>query len=170
MSSPTRDLSPPITATADPPASAIAADAADKGSREQSQQAAAQEAADVLARHAHDGQNLTLQTADGECLALPPRAVECLKSVLRALADGHDAEVTRLYAEMTTMEVADFLDMPATSVFELMESGAIPFYKVGRNRRIHRKDAEAYREAYEKELHEVLDILTAEAQALDLYD
>ena len=60
MSSPTLDRSPSMSAVAEPPASATATDPADNGSRQQSQQAAAQEAVDILSRHAHDADVLRL--------------------------------------------------------------------------------------------------------------
>ena len=130
-----------------------------------------QETIAALERHAQNGASLKLHVDDGgECIVLPPDAVKHLLSILKAYAQGHDVAITRLYAEMTTMEVAHYLDMPAKFVVELLEKGELPYHRVGRHRRILRKDAEAYREARDKELHEVLDFLTAEAQALSLYD
>ena len=71
---------------------------------------------------------------------------------------------------MTTMEVAHYLDMPAKFVVELLENGELPYHRVGRHRRILRKDAEAYRQKEYEKTMEALDFITAESQAMGLYD
>ena len=130
-----------------------------------------QESVAALERHAQNGASLKLHVDDGgECIVLPPDAVKHLLSILKAYAQGHDVAITRLYAEMTTMEVAHYLDMPAKFVVELLEKGELPYHRVGRHRRILRKDAEAYRQKEYEKTMEALDFITAESQAMGLYD
>ena len=44
-------------------------------------------------------------------------------------------------------EAARLLSVGRSTLYELMESGAIPFVKIGRSRRIRREALEAYIEA-----------------------
>ena len=54
---------------------------------------------------------------------------------------------------------------------KLLETGKIPFHKVGTHRRVRKRDLDAYKEKRNRESHRLLDELVAEAQELELgYD
>ena len=126
----------------------------------------------TLERYAQNGASLKLHVdgGGGECIVLPPDAVKHLLSILKAYAQGHDVSVTRLYAELTTGEAAKLLRVSRPYMVKLLESGELPFHKVGRNRRVLREDVMKYKLKRRKKRKAILAELTAEGQALGLYD
>ena len=53
---------------------------------------------------------------------------------------------------------------------KLLDSGELPFHKAGRNRRVLREDVMKYKWKRRKQRKAILAELTAEGQALGLYD
>jgi excisionase family DNA binding protein len=73
-----------------------------------------------------------------------------------------------LYTELTTQEAADLLNVSLPFLVKLIKSGALPYRKVGKHRRIYLRDVLAYKEAIDRARHETLDELVAQAQELNL--
>ena len=59
-----------------------------------------------------------------------------LAQVLDLLANGQGVQIIPKDAELTTQQAADVLNVSRPYVVGLLESGQIPFRKVGRHRRI----------------------------------
>ena len=59
-----------------------------------------------------------------------------LAQVLGLLEKGHGVQIIPKDAELTTQQAADVLNVSRPYVIGLLESGQIPFRKVGRHRRI----------------------------------
>lgn len=69
---------------------------------------------------------------------------------------------------LTTQEAADLLKVSRPFVIKLLESGKIPFHKVGKHRRIAKQDFIAYRDSLRAQRQASLDKLAQQAQDLDM--
>lgn len=111
---------------------------------------------------------LELTGGEGVSVALPARAVEALIEVLQQLALGHDVAVLPIHAELTTQQAADVLNVSRPHIIKLVESGKLPFRKVGSHRRVRLSDVLTYKRLDDARRAEAADALAAEAQALGL--
>ena len=133
----------------------------------------AHESSIVLARHVQKGENLKLRVADGEqeeVIVLPAPLVALLMGILRMMAKGVGVALTPLHSELTTGQAADLLHVSRPYLVKLLEAGDIPYYKVGRHRRVRREDVMNYKIAIDRRRESILDELVAESQELGLYD
>lgn len=105
---------------------------------------------------------------DSEKVELPPSAVKVLSKTLSYLAQGKDVTVIPQTVDVTTQKAADILRVSRPFFIKLLESGEIPFRKVGKHRRILLEDIIAYKEQIDRQRLETLEKLTAQAQELDL--
>ena len=69
--------------------------------------------------------------------------------------------------ELTTQEVADFLNVSRQYVVQLLDQGAIPHTKVGTHRRVRFGDLQAYKEIRDGQRRTVLARLSED---LGMYD
>lgn len=102
--------------------------------------------------------------AQNHSVQLPPEAVPALLEILEALEQGDSVRVVREQTELTTTEAARQLHVSRPYLVKLLEQGAMPFRKVGNQRRIRREDFDAYKQADEERRHALLEQLTREAQ------
>lgn len=111
-----------------------------------------------------------LRFGDGpdDVVHLPAEALEPLLAVLRQLAQGHDVAVLPVQAELTTQQAADALNVSRPFVIKLMESGQLPFRRVGTHRRVRLTDVLTYKQLDDARRADAADALAAEAQALGL--
>ena len=133
----------------------------------------ARESYEKLAPFVEAKQPLTFIVANEEHqepIQLPEGVVALLRDILEAMAAGHGITLIPQHAELTTVEAADILHVSRPYLIKLLETGEIPFHKVGRHRRIRREDVMAYKEAIDQRREAVLDELVAESQELGLYD
>lgn len=77
---------------------------------------------------------------------VPSLLTPILISVLREIAKGHGVRAVATHAELSTQEAAGILGVSRPHVIGLAESGAIPFTKVGKHRRMRLEDVLNYRE------------------------
>ena len=111
-----------------------------------------------------------LVTGEGETIevTLPASAVSVLVETLGHLAKGQEVKVFPVSPEITTQEAAEMLYVSRPFLVQLLESGKIPFRKVGKHRRIRREDVERYKQQIDEARLKVLDELTAQAQELGM--
>ena len=82
-----------------------------------------------------------------EEVELPVNVVHALVRILDELSEGRDVAVLTEGegGEVTTSQAAEMLGMSRPTLINLLESGAIPFRKVGTHRRMALADVLAYR-------------------------
>ena len=109
---------------------------------------------------------------EGEELQIdvPPAVLPLLVALLRELAKGRDVAVTSMDAELTTQQAADLLNVSRPFLIGLLETGDIPFRRTGNRRKITLDDLLAYKRQDRPKRLQAMAELTAESQALGLYD
>ncbi len=70
--------------------------------------------------------------------------------------------------ELTTQEAADILQLSRPYLIELLESGEIPYRKVGSRRRVLTQDVISYKNRIDAVRMETLAQLSAQAQELNM--
>ncbi len=122
-----------------------------------------------LRRASRHGKTLTLKAESmTEPMVLPIEAIAALQNALDDLAAGVPVEGPP--EEMTTQELADLLNVSRPYVVSLLESGEIPFRKVGTKRRVLRSDALTYKQVDDEGRYAAIRELTEESEALGLYE
>lgn len=101
---------------------------------------------------------------------IPASVQRLLFAVVQELARGQAVSVTSLQRDLTTQQAADLLNVSRPFLVKLLESGAIPFHKVGTHRRIHLQDLLNYRHQRSEERRAALTELAREAQEQGLYE
>lgn len=91
---------------------------------------------------------------------------DCFKEVEKMI--GHAAKGRGGIYDLRVSEVAKKLRVSESFVRSLCDSGQLPFYKVGQERRVKGKDVEVYLESRKLKTQEFLDDLANDAQDMDL--
>ncbi len=73
-------------------------------------------------------------------IAIPPGALRLLVDMLTQLGQGRAVTVLPQNAELTTQEVADYLNVSRPYVVKLIEEERLPARKVGTRRRVAFED------------------------------
>jgi len=91
--------------------------------------------------------------------------------MLSQMGQGNAVTLLPIHTELTTQEAANLLNVSRPHLVKLLETGKIPFHKVGNHRRVRFEDLMEYKESIDQQRMETLDKLTAQAQELNLgYD
>lgn len=101
---------------------------------------------------------------------LPVAAVRLLQDLLREMAQGHAISLVPMHAELTTQQAADAINVSRPFLVKLLESGALPYRKVGAHRRVRFDDLMRYRHTIDAQRLETLRKLAEESDKLALYD
>lgn len=99
---------------------------------------------------------------------LPTSALRLLVDILAELAEGNAVKVVPIHAELTTQEAADMLNVSRPHLVKLLESGALPFHKAGKHRRIRFADLMAFKAERDRTSTEAMEELAKQAQELRL--
>jgi excisionase family DNA binding protein len=133
--------------------------------------AQAQEASRALARMVAEAPTAKLSIEDSVHrmhVVLPPAAVQLLQDILREMSQGHAVTLIPVHAELTTQQAADLLNVSRPYLVALLETGAIPYRKVGTRRRVLFQHLMAYKRAEDAKRLEALNELTRLSQELGL--
>ena len=127
------------------------------------------ESSRLLAACIGRGESAQLRLIDGETdVTVPVSAIHMLVDILNQMAQGNAVSLVPIHAELTTQQAADLLNVSRPFLVKQLEAGAIPFYKVGRHRRVRFSDLMAYRERLDQQGANAADELAAQALELDL--
>ncbi len=103
-----------------------------------------------------------------EVVTLPVSALRLMTQVLEQMARGNVVALMPVGREISTFEAADILNVSRPYLIKLLETGEIPFRRVGTHRRVSLRDLLEYKRADDTKRSARLDDLTAEAQELDM--
>lgn len=107
---------------------------------------------------------------NGERIELPPSLHRLIATIVHELAQDNAVTLAAVHADLTTQQAADLLNVSRPFLVNLLESGAIPFHKVGTHRRVRLQDVMSYRQTRGQERRTALAEMAREAQELGLYE
>lgn len=124
----------------------------------------------ALAKQLEQGAALELSVVGEEkSVSVSPVLVAILQASLKQLGEGYTVTLLPNKRELSTQEAADLLGVSRPYLISnLLDSGFIPFRKVGTHRRIAMLDLLKY-QANKEQQHALLDDIAADEQAEGMY-
>ena len=104
----------------------------------------------------------------GEFMEIPKKALELLFFIVKNMSEGKSMSLIPSDSEVSTQQAADMLHVSRPHLVKLLETGNIPFKKIGSHRRILLQDLIAYEMKLVNEREKQLDFLANQAQNLNL--
>lgn len=101
-------------------------------------------------------------------LKLPPKVLRLFADLLGSLAQGKAVAIMPKELDVTTQEAAMFLNVSRPYLVRLLDSGKIPYHKVGTHRRIRFEDVVQYKDDRRKRSQDALQELVDQAQGLEM--
>ena len=99
---------------------------------------------------------------------LSPAVTKILAKTLSYIAKGKTVVVTPEPTEFSSQQAADFLKVSRPFLVKLLETGEMPFRKVGKHRRVRFEDLISYKQRIDDKRLKVLAKLAEQAQELNL--
>jgi excisionase family DNA binding protein len=135
-------------------------------------EAAHRQLASFLRAHPTPHSRLTLvsddETEPAE-ITVPAQVMRLVIEIFDTLARGDAIMVAPVHAELTTQQAAEMLNVSRPYLVKLLESGELPYRKVGSHRRVRLQDVLAYQERQDERSREALLELTRHTEDLGLY-
>ena len=114
------------------------------------------------------GRDVAARSESSSCVRPALRRARTL--FVQQLKTGHGVSIAALRAEITTAEAAELLNVSRPFVIKLLESGVMPFRKVGTHRRVRLIDVLEYRDRQDAVASAALDEMVRQAEKHGLYD
>lgn len=132
----------------------------------------AEESSRALSPYVQDTESQAIRVIeDGSAsgpITIPTVAFRLLVDILSYMARGNAVTIIPVHAELTTQEAADLLNVSRPFLVKMLDSGQIPYRKVGTRRRVLYKDIIDYKRKIDAKRLETLEELAAQAQELDM--
>lgn len=106
----------------------------------------------------------------GDEIELPLSVFKILKQIVYHMMLGRAISIVPVNKELSTQESADILNVSRPFLVGLLESGAIPFIKVGTHRRIRFSDLMEYKRQRDNERQKGLAEIAHISEDAGLYD
>ncbi len=106
----------------------------------------------------------------GEKIRVPLTALKLLASILKGLSEGKPVQVVPIDMEVSTQVAADMLNVSRPFLVKLLEDGKLPYFKVGRHRRVKFEDVVAYKKQMQVNRRQLLSEMMQEDEESGLYD
>jgi excisionase family DNA binding protein len=120
-------------------------------------------------RERDGGLKLTVSAgADEAEVDIPEIAARMLETILDELAQGHAVALSLVDQEVSTQKAADLLNVSRPYLIKLLESGKIPFRKVGTHRRVRLADVLEFKSRMDAEAERAYAELVQQAQELGM--
>jgi excisionase family DNA binding protein len=103
----------------------------------------------------------------GDRVELPVELYRVLRQVVQALRDGLAVSVVPVTQTVTTQQAAELLGVSRPTVIRLLDSGRLPYEKIGSHRRIELRDLLAYRDERRAAQYAVLDATAIDDDDVD---
>jgi len=107
---------------------------------------------------------------DGRSVELPEPMFEVLLQVAAAMKAGLAVTVAPHHLMLSTQEAADLLRISRTTLVRMLETGAIPFEKPSRHRKVRLDDLLEYRRRQRTQAELAFADMVADTERLGLYD
>jgi excisionase family DNA binding protein len=111
-----------------------------------------------------------LKGADGTLIPLPQPIFEMLVRVVQDMRHGKAVVLAPEDETFTTQAAANYLGMSRQYFVNLIESGKLPFHRVGSHRRVYYKDLRNYAKQRDTERRSTLNRLFNRLQTEGQYD
>lgn len=125
----------------------------------------------IMASLDHSGAaviTLTTDTGEHPSVEVPPAALKLIGQLLGAMSEGRPVVLMPTEQEFTTVEAANFLNVSRPFVIKEMESGRLPYRKVGSHRRVVMDDLLAYAQKMRAQQTSALNRMADNARELGL--
>ena len=101
----------------------------------------------------------------GDQVELPREMYEVLRYAIDAMHDGLAVHIAPVSKTLTTQQAADLLSISRPTIIKLLETGQVPFERVGTHRRILLVEVMKYRDKRRTEQYAALDTIAADPGA-----
>lgn len=122
----------------------------------------------ILSSYSSNHDICEIRLSDNKNVTIPTKVLPLLAQILHHWAKDEQVKITPIKLELTTSEAADILNVSRPYLVQLLESGEIPFRKVGVRRRILSQDLMIYKEKIDSQRKQILKELTAQAQDFNM--
>jgi excisionase family DNA binding protein len=107
---------------------------------------------------------------NGNKQPIPAEVHALFLRVLQVLQSGKAISIVPYMQELTTQDAAHLLGVSRQYLVRLLDSGGVPFHKVGTHRRIYLRDLLQYRQERDRERRAALSDLARMSLEACLYD
>lgn len=107
---------------------------------------------------------------DGSEMTVPKSLYAVLVRAVHELHRGNGVAILPVGHELTTQQAAELLNVSRPYLIRLLESGEMPYHKVGTHRRVRLEDVLVYRRVRSDARRAALAELSQDAQDLGLYE
>ena len=124
---------------------------------------------DQMLRQADDAvSSPALVSPGGDRVTIPAGVLRVLARVAREMAKGNGVAVVPVHHELTTHEAAALLYVSRPHLIRMLDTGRLPFRRVGSHRRVRFDDVMALRAREEAQREALLTRIAQESQDLGL--